>query len=30
MPKELSETGQIKGFGAFSGDRMREGPEIPC
>ena len=24
-----SETGQIKGFRAFSGERMREGPEIP-
>ena len=27
-PKKLSETGQIKGFRAFSGERMREGPEI--
>ena len=24
-----SETGQIKGFRAFSGERMGEGPEIP-
>ena len=28
-PKKPSETGQIKGFRAFSGERMGEGPEIP-
>ena len=27
--KKLSETGPIKGFRAFSGERIREGPEIP-
>ena len=27
--KKLSETGQIKGFRAFSGERTRERPEIP-
>ena len=27
--KKTSETGQIKGFRAFSGERMGEGPEIP-
>ena len=27
--KKLSEAGQIKGFRAFVGERMREGPEIP-
>ena len=27
--KNLIETGQIKGFRAFSGERMGEGPEIP-
>ena len=29
MPRELSETCQIKGFRTFSGERMGEGPEIP-
>ena len=27
--KKPSETAQIKGFGAFSGERMGEGPGIP-
>ena len=27
--KKTSETGQIKGFRAFSGERMGGGPEIP-
>ena len=28
-PQKTSETDQIKCFGAFSGERMGEGPEIP-
>ena len=29
QPQKISETGQINGFRAFSGEHMEEGPEIP-